>query len=77
MSFKIPSIQRGPKGITLTKDNLARKTWKDIKQCCFCNKNETIHHLLSYSHYAKFHGRVAQISFDLQTPDGISRMVIV
>jgi hypothetical protein len=40
-------------------------------------KDETIHHLLSYSHYAKFHGRVAQISFDLQTPDSISRMGIV
>ena len=33
------------RGVILTKDNLAKLNWQGSKQCCFCHKNEMIHHL--------------------------------
>ena len=35
------------KGVTLTKDNLARRRWKWSLKCCYCNLDETIQHLFS------------------------------
>ena len=33
------------KGVTLTKDNLAKRNWNGSKLCSFCGHNETIQHL--------------------------------
>lgn len=33
------------KGVILTKDNLAKRRWQGCKKCCFCDQEETIHHL--------------------------------
>ena len=33
------------RGVTLTKDNLAKRNWQGNQQCCFCHENETIQHL--------------------------------
>ena len=41
------------KGVTLTKDNLAKKGWQCNVQCCFCNLRETIQHLIFSCHLAK------------------------
>jgi hypothetical protein len=33
------------RGVTLIKDNLARRKWNGNKTCCFCSRPETIKHL--------------------------------
>jgi hypothetical protein len=33
------------RGVILTKDNLAKRSWQGSKVCCFCHKDETIQHL--------------------------------
>ena len=44
------------KGVTLTKDNLARLRWKGSLKCCCCNLNETIQHLFSIAKMLNFCG---------------------
>jgi hypothetical protein len=33
------------RGVTLTKDNLAKRRWQGSLKCSFCNQNESIQHL--------------------------------
>ena len=33
------------KGVIVTKDNLAKRSWQGNQQCCFSHENETIQHL--------------------------------
>jgi hypothetical protein len=40
--------------VILTKDNLAKRNWNEGKQCCFCQENETIKHLIFECNYLKF-----------------------
>ena len=56
------------KGVTLTKDNLARWRWKGSVRCCFCNLDETIQHLFFYCPNAKFIWRLVQVVFNLPMP---------
>jgi hypothetical protein len=42
------------KRIVLTKDNLVRRNWNVSKQCSFCCKDESIHHLFFDCYYARF-----------------------
>jgi len=35
------------RGVILTKDNLARRSWNGDTKCCFCHHPETIQHLFS------------------------------
>ena len=44
------------KGVTLTKDNLARLRWKGSSNCCCCNLIETIQHLFSIAKMLFFCG---------------------
>ena len=55
------------KGVTLTKDNLARRQWKGSVRCCFCNLDETIQHLFFDCPNAKFIWRLVQVEFNLPT----------
>ena len=56
------------KGVTLTKDNLARRRWKGSVRCCFCNLDETIQHLFFDCLNAKFIWRLVQVVFNLPMP---------
>ena len=56
------------KGVTLTKDNLARRQWKGSVRCCFCNLDETIQHLFFDCPNAKFIWRLVQVVFNLPMP---------
>ena len=56
------------KGVTLTKDNLARRRWKGSLKCCCCNLNETIQHLFFYCQNAKFLWRLISVVFNLPMP---------
>ncbi|WVZ49767.1 hypothetical protein U9M48_001096 [Paspalum notatum var. saurae] len=41
------------RGVVLTKDNLAKRQWKDNLKCSFCNANETLQHLFFDYHVAR------------------------
>nr|CAE04079.2 OSJNBb0032D24.9 [Oryza sativa Japonica Group] len=60
------------RGITLTKDNLAKRKWKGSIKCCFCNSNETIQHLFFDCHLVIFKGTywAQQWSLLLKEEDG-------
>lgn len=55
-------------GVTLTKDNLARRNWNGSTKCCFCNLSENIEHLLLNCTLSKFIWRIIYISFNIQPP---------
>jgi hypothetical protein len=56
------------RGVTLTKDNLARRHWNGNKICCFCSRPETIKHLFFGCLYASFIWWLLQISTGLRSP---------
>jgi hypothetical protein len=44
------------KGVTLTKDNLARWNWNSDTTCCFCHSPETIQHIFWIACMPNFYG---------------------
>jgi hypothetical protein len=56
------------KGVTLTKDNLAKRNWFGDKNCSFCHLPETINHLFFSCSYAKFLWRAIHMLFGLKPP---------
>jgi hypothetical protein len=62
------------KGVTLTKDNLARRRWKGSVKCCFCNLDESIQHLFFDCQNAKFIWRLIHVSFNLSPPLNVDHM---
>jgi hypothetical protein len=52
------------KGVTLTKDNLAKRKCK----CCRCSLVETIQHLFFDCHFASFVWNTVYIAFRIQPP---------
>jgi hypothetical protein len=62
------------KGVVLTKENLAKRNWKDSILCCFCHKDETIQHLFFDCTFARTIWGVIQIATNLYLPRSISNM---
>jgi hypothetical protein len=62
------------KDVVLTKDNLARKNWDGSKQCCFCQRDESIHHLFFECHYAIFLWGLTHIVFNISLPNSVQHM---
>ena len=62
------------KGVTLTKDNLARRNWNGNKKCVFCTDDESIQHLFIECHYAQFLWRIIHFTFGVQGPSSINEM---
>jgi hypothetical protein len=60
--------------IILTKDNLAKRRWNGSKKCCFCEEEETIHHLFLSCPFAKLIWRVVHASFNVVPPTSITNM---
>jgi hypothetical protein len=56
------------KGVTLTKDNLAKRNWQGSLKCCFCSPTETIQHLFFDCHLASFIWNAVHITFGIQPP---------
>jgi hypothetical protein len=56
------------KGVTLTKDNLAKRNWTGCKSCAFCAHDESIQHLFIDCHFAKFLWRTGHITFGIHGP---------
>lgn len=55
-------------GVTLTKDNLAKRDWKGNLKCCSCSSLETIEHLFIQCHFARFIWNTIHITFGIQPP---------
>lgn len=58
------------KGVFLTKENLAKRSWHGSKQCCFCDQEETVHHLS----LAKLFWRTIHVAFHLAPPMSLSNL---
>jgi len=62
------------KGVTLTKDNLAKRNWQGSIKCCFCNSTETIQHLFFDCHFASFIWNTVHITFGIRPPTSIANL---
>ena len=60
--------------VILTKDNLLRRNWVGCKKCCFCDQDETVHHLFISCPFAKMVWRTVHISFNIQPPTSIANL---
>jgi hypothetical protein len=60
------------RGVTLTKDNLARRNWHGDKSCGFCHLSESIQHLFFDCYYAKFLWRSIHLLFGIPPPLSIN-----
>jgi hypothetical protein len=60
------------KGVTLTKDNLAKRNWQGSLKCCFCSSIETIQYLFFDCHFARFIWNTVHITFGIQPPSSFS-----
>jgi hypothetical protein len=59
------------RGVTLTKDNLARRNWHGDKLCCFCHLPESINIYSLSAFYAKFLWRSIHLLFRILPPTSI------
>lgn len=61
------------RGVILTKDNLAKRSWQGSQKCVFCDSNESIQHLFFFKyHYARFFWRLLYCCFVLCTRDQLN-----
>ena len=58
----------------LTKDNLAKRNWNGCNKCCFCDQEETIHHLFITCPLARMVWRIVHMAFGLQAPNNITSL---
>jgi hypothetical protein len=62
------------KGVTLTKDNLAKRKWKGDTKCCFCSKEENIQHLFFDCNVARSIWSIVHITFGIKQPLDFAHM---
>lgn len=62
------------RGVVLTKDNLARRNWKESKKCSFYTHNETIKHLFFQCKFARSTWLVIQIVSNLYPPTSVANV---
>ena len=62
------------KQVILTKDNLVKRNWTGSTRCSFCDRDETIKHLLLDCPLAKVLWRMVQIAFNITPLNSISTL---
>jgi hypothetical protein len=62
------------KGVILTKDSLLKRNWNGCSKCCFCDQNETIHHLFFSCPFAKILWRIIYMTFNIPPPSSITNL---
>ena len=62
------------RSVILTKDNLAKKSWKGNQKCISCNGNENINHLFLHCPLTKMIWRIIFFATNLTQPRSISHM---
>jgi len=62
------------RGVTLTKDNLAKRNWQGNVKCFLCSLVETIQHLFFECHFASFVWNTVHITFGIQPPASFAHL---
>jgi hypothetical protein len=62
------------KGVTLTKDNLAKRNWHGSGKCVLCHQDEIIKHLFFQYHFARYIWSVIQVASTLFLPRRITNI---
>jgi hypothetical protein len=62
------------RGVILTKDNLAKRGWKDSLNCSFCNQNETIQHFFFDCYLARNIWRIIYFALHVERPISINHL---
>jgi hypothetical protein len=62
------------KGVTLTKDNLAKRNWHGCRKCVFCPQDEIIKHLFFQCRLARSIWSVIQVASTLYLPRSIANI---
>jgi hypothetical protein len=60
--------------VILTKDNLVKRNWQGSTTCCFCDKEESIKHLLFEYPLAKIVCRLVDVTFGLPHPKNVKNL---
>jgi hypothetical protein len=63
------------RGLTLTKDNLAKRRWRGSPKCSFCNQNENIQHLFFDCYIAKTVWRIIYFTLKIDPPVNINHIM--
>ena len=63
------------RGVTLTKDNLAKRRWQGSPKCSFCNQNESIQHLFFDCYLAKTVWRIIYFALKIDQPININHII--
>jgi hypothetical protein len=63
------------RGALLTKDNLTKRRWKGSLTCCFCNRNESIHHRFFDCYIDKNIWRIIYLAPKIETPVNINHII--
>jgi hypothetical protein len=63
------------RGVTLTKDNLAKRGWKGCLKCRFCNQNESIQHLFFDCYLARNIWRIIYFALNIERPNNINHII--
>jgi hypothetical protein len=64
------------KGVTFTKDNLAKRNWQGSVKCYLCSSVETIQYLLFDCHFARYVWNIMHITFGIQPPTSIANSLV-
>ena len=63
------------KGVTLTKDNLAKRNWQGSVKCCLCSSVETIQHLFFDCYFTRFVWNIMHITYGIQPPASFANLL--
>ena len=62
------------RGVTLTKDNLAKRNWQGNQLCCFCHENKTIQHLFFDCRMARLAWAPVYAAWGIPKPHNFANM---
>jgi hypothetical protein len=62
------------RGVILTKDNLAKRSWQGSKVCYFCHKDETIQHLFFECRFPQAVWSMIHADLGLSQPRSVSNI---
>jgi hypothetical protein len=62
------------KKVILAKVNLVKRNWNGSTKCCFCDQEETIHHLFISCPFTKLIWKIVYMTFNIPPPLNITNL---
>jgi hypothetical protein len=62
------------RGVSLTKDNLAKRNWHRSKSCVFCHQDETIKHIFFQCQFARSIWSIIQVASTIYPPRSVTNI---